>query len=169
MIGVRKHDDLTPVQFHHGFCLGRRFKLLHPSRSESRRWICRRSFGDTSRQSPSHHAWCGAGGCIRHPFRRCEGRPNLLKTLDGMLHSVPVEEDDVRALAKRIGETAAPQDVDLSLMVLADSLGEESSEVVLVSDDFERPQRLNAPSCASRLASVDVSPTACGRRTRYRS
>ena len=70
-------------------------------------------------------------------FRRCEGRPNLLKTLDGMLHSVPVEEDDVRALAKRIGETAAPQDVDLSLMVLADSLGEESSEVVLVSDDFK--------------------------------
>ena len=40
-----------------------------------------------------------------------------------MLHSVPVDEDDVRALAQRIGESAAPQDVDLSLMVLADSLG----------------------------------------------
>ena len=70
-------------------------------------------------------------------LRRCEGRPNLLKALDAMLHSVLVDDDDVRALAKRIGETAAPQDVDLSLMVLADSLGEESKEVVLVSDDFK--------------------------------
>jgi rRNA maturation endonuclease Nob1/tetratricopeptide (TPR) repeat protein len=70
-------------------------------------------------------------------LRRCEGRPNLLKALKPMLHSVPVDEDDVRALAQRIGETAAPQDVDLSLMVLADGLGGESGEVVLVSDDFK--------------------------------
>ncbi|MGB1766085.1 MAG: hypothetical protein ACPHJE_01755 [Poseidonia sp.] len=70
-------------------------------------------------------------------LRRCEGRPNLLNALDAMLHSVPVDEDDVRALAQRIGESAAPQDVDLSLMVLADSLGAESSDVVLVSDDFK--------------------------------
>ena len=70
-------------------------------------------------------------------LRRCEGRPNLLKALDSMLHSVPVDEDDVRSLAQRIGESAAPQDVDLSLMVLADGLGAESSDVVLVSDDFK--------------------------------
>ena len=70
-------------------------------------------------------------------LRRCQGRPNLLKALDAMLHSVPVDEDDVRSLARRIGESAAPQDVDLSLMVLADGLGAESSEVVLVSDDFK--------------------------------
>ena len=70
-------------------------------------------------------------------LRRCEGRPNLLRALDAMLHSVPVDEDDVRSLAQRIGESAAPQDVDLSLMVLADALGAESSDVVLVSDDFK--------------------------------
>lgn len=70
-------------------------------------------------------------------LRRCEGRPNLLKALDSMLHTVPVEEEDVRSLAQRIGESAAPQDVDLSLMVLADGLGAESSDVVLVSDDFK--------------------------------
>ena len=70
-------------------------------------------------------------------LRRCEGRPNLLNALDAMLHSVPVDDDDVRGLAQRIGESAAPQDVDLSLMVLADSLGAESSDVVLVSDDFK--------------------------------
>ena len=70
-------------------------------------------------------------------LRRCEGRPNLLKALDAMLHAVPVDEADVRALAQRIGEAAAPQDVDLSLMVLADSLGAESDDVVLVSDDFK--------------------------------
>ena len=70
-------------------------------------------------------------------FRRCEGRPNLLRTLEPHLHTVPVDEADVRALAQRIGESAAPQDVDLSLMVLADGLGSESSTVVLVSDDFK--------------------------------
>ena len=70
-------------------------------------------------------------------LRRCDGRPNLLKALKTMFHSVPVDEDDVRALAQRIGESAAPQDVDLSLMVLADGLGAESSDVVLVSDDFK--------------------------------
>ena len=70
-------------------------------------------------------------------LRRCDGRPNLLKALDAMLHSVPVDEGDVRALAQRIGESAAPQDVDLSLMVLADGLGAETDGVVLVSDDFK--------------------------------
>ncbi|MEC8708942.1 MAG: hypothetical protein VXX77_00800, partial [Candidatus Thermoplasmatota archaeon] len=62
-------------------------------------------------------------------LRRCDGRPNLLKALDAMLHSVPVDESDVRALAQRIGESAAPQDVDLSLMVLADGLGAETDGV----------------------------------------
>lgn len=70
-------------------------------------------------------------------LRRCDGRPNLLKAMKAMLHSVEVDEGDVRALAQRIGEAAAPQDVDLSLMVLADSLGEEHQDVVLVSDDFK--------------------------------
>ena len=70
-------------------------------------------------------------------FRRCQGHPRVLTALKGVLHSVPVEEADVRALAQRIGEAAAPQDVDLSLMVLADSLGAENAEVVLVSDDFK--------------------------------
>ena len=70
-------------------------------------------------------------------FRRCQGRPRVLTALDSILHSVPVDEHDVRVLAQRIGEAAAPQDVDLSLMVLANSLGEEHAEVVLVSDDFK--------------------------------
>lgn len=70
-------------------------------------------------------------------FRRCNGRPRVLTALNAVLHSVPVDEHDVRALAQRIGEAAAPQDVDLSLMVLADSLGKEHAEVVLVSDDFK--------------------------------
>jgi len=70
-------------------------------------------------------------------MRRMEGRPRLLDVLAPVLKSVPVEEADVRALAAKIGERAAPQDVDLSLMVLAHSLGEAGGPVVLVSDDFK--------------------------------
>ena len=70
-------------------------------------------------------------------FRRCNGRPRVLTALQPLLHSVPVDEADVRALAQKIGEAAAPQDVDLSLMVLADGLGADHAEVVLVSDDFK--------------------------------
>ena len=70
-------------------------------------------------------------------MRRMEGRPRLLDVLAPVLKSVPVDEADVRALAAKIGERAAPQDVDLSLMVLAHSLGEAGGPVVLVSDDFK--------------------------------
>ena len=69
-------------------------------------------------------------------MRRMDGRPRLLDVLAPVLKSVPVDEADVRALAAKIGERAAPQDVDLSLMVLAHSLGEAGGPVVLVSDDF---------------------------------
>ncbi|MDA8529949.1 hypothetical protein N9K54_01305 [Candidatus Poseidonia alphae] len=70
-------------------------------------------------------------------MRKIPGRPNLLVLFDTLLHSAPVDEEDVRKLAIKIGERAAPQDVDLSLMVLADQLGSDGAEVILVSDDFK--------------------------------
>lgn len=70
-------------------------------------------------------------------MRKIPGHPNLLALFDTLLHSTSVEEEDVRNLATKIGERAAPQDVDLSLMVLADQLGSDGAEVILVSDDFK--------------------------------
>ena len=70
-------------------------------------------------------------------FRRHKGRPRVLASLASLLHSIPVDDASIRALATRIGESAAPQDVDLSLMVLADDLGAEGASVTLVSDDFK--------------------------------
>jgi rRNA maturation endonuclease Nob1 len=70
-------------------------------------------------------------------MRRMDGRPRLLDVFAPILKSVPVDEEDVRSLAAKIGERASPQDVDLSLMVLAHSLGEAGGSVLLVSDDFK--------------------------------
>ena len=66
-----------------------------------------------------------------------DGRPLLLDVLGNLLTTTPIEEDQVKGLAKRIGEKASPQDVDLSLMVLASRLAGKGEEVVLVSDDYK--------------------------------
>ena len=70
-------------------------------------------------------------------FRRHKGRPRVLASLASLLHSIPVDDASIRALATRIGNPRPPQDVDLSLMVLADDLGAEGASVTLVSDDFK--------------------------------
>lgn len=70
-------------------------------------------------------------------FQRCKGKPELLKSMDSILTTISVEPDQIRGLAKMIGEKASPQDVDLSLMVLASQLAREGREVVLVTDDFK--------------------------------
>ncbi len=70
-------------------------------------------------------------------FQRCKGKPELLKSMESILTTISVEPDQIRGLAKLIGEKASPQDVDLSLMVLASQLVREGRDVVLVTDDFK--------------------------------
>ena len=55
-------------------------------------------------------------------FQRWKGQPNLLDEFREILVTVAVDEAEVRALAKHIGEKASPQDVDLSLMILGSKL-----------------------------------------------
>ena len=103
-------------------------------------------------------------------FRRHKGRPRVLASLASLLHSIPVDDASIRALATRIGESAAPQDVDLSLMVLADDLGAEGASVTLVSDDFKMTTTaeragLRFTTCPPRPSSsawVKGSPTRTG-------
>lgn len=70
-------------------------------------------------------------------FQRWKKKPELLKALDGLLTTVAVDDAQIRGLANLIGERASPQDVDLSLMVLASQMARQDPNVVLVTDDFK--------------------------------
>ena len=70
-------------------------------------------------------------------FRRWNKQPNLLEKIQTVLKTISVDESQIIGLAKLIGEKAAPQDVDLSLMVLASQLVREGNSVTLVTDDFK--------------------------------
>ncbi len=70
-------------------------------------------------------------------FRSWKGRPRVLDVLKDLLQTTSISPDEVRGLAAAIGEKAAPQDVDVSLMVLAARMHGEGRDVVLVSDDYK--------------------------------
>ena len=70
-------------------------------------------------------------------FQRWKGSPNLLDKMMDIMKTISVDEAEVRALASHIGERASPQDVDLSLMILASKLAHEGNKVTLVSDDYK--------------------------------
>ena len=70
-------------------------------------------------------------------FQRWKKQPNLLATIKPLLTTITVDDAQIRGLASQIGERASPQDVDLSLMVLASKLSKEGRDVILVTDDFK--------------------------------
>ena len=70
-------------------------------------------------------------------FQRWKNKPNLLEKMKPILTTIAVDDDQIKGLASQIGERAAPQDVDLSLMVLASKLSREGRDVTLVTDDFK--------------------------------
>ena len=79
-------------------------------------------------------------------FQRWKKKPLLLDALEDILTTVPVDDAQIRGLAQLIGEKASPQDVDLSLMVLASKLTREGKTVVLVTDDCQK----NGRCCAEQ-------------------
>jgi len=89
-------------------------------------------------ESTSLHVTPGVHDEVRNVrFQRWHGKPNLLEKMRETLMTINVEEDEIHALAGKIGTTASPQDVDLSLMVLAAKMVDEGRKVTLVSDDFK--------------------------------
>ena len=70
-------------------------------------------------------------------FQRWKGQPNLLEKMQSLLLTIAIDDSQIRGLANMIGEKAAPQDVDLSLMVLASQIAREGNTVTLVTDDFK--------------------------------
>ena len=108
-------------------------------------------------------------------FQRWKGSPNLLEKMTEILKTISVDEAEIRALAAHIGEKASPQDVDLSLMILASKLSHEGNKVTLVSDDYKmtttgEKANLNFETCPpstflQRLADFGSK----NQRTRLRS
>ena len=64
-------------------------------------------------------------------------KPLLLTKLNAVIDETKIEDHQIQGLAENLGEKAAPQDVDISLMVLAADLGRSGQETILVSDDFK--------------------------------
>ena len=75
--------------------------------------------------------------CRTVRFNRWKKKPLVMEELRPLLKSTKIDENQIRGLGQAIGESAAPQDVDLSLMVLASNMAREGHDVTLVSDDFK--------------------------------
>ena len=108
-------------------------------------------------------------------FQRWKNKPNLLDKMKPILTTITVDDDQIKGLASQIGERAAPQDVDLSLMVLASKLSREGREVTLVTDDFKMTttsQKVNlgfttCPPSTFLQRLSETGPNAC--KSRFRS
>ena len=108
-------------------------------------------------------------------FQRWKNKPNLLDKMKPILTTIAVDDDQIKGLASQIGERAAPQDVDLSLMVLASKLSREGRDVTLVTDDFKMTttsQKVNlgfntCPPSTFLQRLSETGPNAC--KSRFRS
>ena len=94
--------------------------------------------GSLSEHGGAIHVTSGVHDEVRTVrFRAWRDRPRVLDVLSDVLHTTPISEGEIRGLANAIGEKAAPQDVDVSLMVLAAKKHGMGLDVVLVSDDYK--------------------------------
>lgn len=108
-------------------------------------------------------------------FQRWKNKPNLLEKMKPILTTIAVDDDQIKGLASQIGERASPQDVDLSLMVLASKLSREGRDVTLVTDDFKMTttsQKVNlgfntCPPSTFLQRLAETGPNAC--KSRFRS
>ena len=70
-------------------------------------------------------------------FQKWSKRPKVLDEFKSILTTIAIDDAQIKGLGQLIGERASPQDVDLSLMVLASQLHRDGGEVILVTDDFK--------------------------------
>jgi tetratricopeptide (TPR) repeat protein len=68
-----------------------------------------------------------------------------------LLTTHEVSDDQIRGLGAKIGERASPQDVDLSLMVLAHDMQRDGHHVILVTDDFKMAKATEEHQLASEV------------------
>jgi len=98
------------------------------------------------------HVTKGVHGEIQNVrYQRWKQKPNLLNHIKPLLTTHEVSDDQIRGLGAKIGERASPQDVDLSLMVLAHDLQRDGHHVVLVTDDFKMAKATEEHQLASEV------------------
>ena len=98
------------------------------------------------------HVTKGVHGEIQNVrYQRWKQKPNLLNHIKPMLTTHEVSDDQIRGLGAKIGERASPQDVDLSLMVLAHDLQRDGHHVILVTDDFKMAKATEEHQLASEV------------------
>ncbi|MDP6866336.1 MAG: hypothetical protein QGG62_05305 [Candidatus Poseidoniaceae archaeon] len=98
------------------------------------------------------HVTKGVHGEIQNVrYQRWKQKPNLLNHIKPLLTTHEVSEGQIRGLGAKIGERASPQDVDLSLMVLAHDLQRDGHHVILVTDDFKMAKATEEHRLASEV------------------
>ncbi|MEC7253980.1 MAG: tetratricopeptide repeat protein [Candidatus Thermoplasmatota archaeon] len=98
------------------------------------------------------HVTKGVHGEIQNVrYQRWKNKPNLLNHIKPLLTTHEILDDQIRGLGAKIGERASPQDVDLSLMVLAYDMQREGHHVVLVTDDFKMAKATEEHQLASEV------------------
>ena len=98
------------------------------------------------------HVTKGVHGEIQNVrYQRWKQKPNLLNHIRPLLTTHEVSDEQIRGLGSKIGERASPQDVDLSLMVLAHDLLRDGHHVVLVTDDFKMAKATETHQLASEV------------------
>jgi len=98
------------------------------------------------------HVTKGVHGEIQNVrYQRWKQKPNLLNHIKPLLTTHEVSDDQIRGLGAKIGEKASPQDVDLSLMVLAHDMQRDGHHVILVTDDFKMAKATEEHQLASEV------------------
>ncbi len=98
------------------------------------------------------HVTKGVHGEIQNVrYQRWKQKPNLLNHIKPLLTTHEVSDNQIRGLGAKIGERASPQDVDLSLMVLAHDLQRNGHHVILVTDDFKMAKATEEHRLASEV------------------
>ena len=98
------------------------------------------------------HVTKGVHGEIQNVrYQRWKQKPNLLSHIMPLLTTHEVSDDQIRGLGAKIGERASPQDVDLSLMVLAHDMQRDGHHVILVTDDFKMAKATEEHQLASEV------------------
>lgn len=98
------------------------------------------------------HVTKGVHGEIQNVrYQRWKQKPNLLNHIKPLLTTHEVSDDQIRGLGAKIGERASPQDVDLSLMVLAHDMQRDGHQVILVTDDFKMAKATEEHQLASEV------------------
>lgn len=98
------------------------------------------------------HVTKGVHGEIQNVrYQRWKQKPNLLNHIMPLLTTHEVSDDQIRGLGAKIGERASPQDVDLSLMVLAHDMQRDGHHVILVTDDFKMAKATEEHQLASEV------------------